>query len=473
MTLFKPLFTILLGLCANLLAFGLVKDDAGKINATPLSRIVHVQAEADIKQALEAANREHIPLTIMGKQHSQGGQTLAAKAIALDMLAFNKILNLDINNKRVTVESGVTWSELQHYLNRYNLAIGAMQSPNIFTVGGSVSVNAHGDDFRIGSVANSIVSFHMLLANGKKVLVNPQVNVDLWHAVRGGYGLFGVITDVTLQLVDNHLLIGHYHKISLNQLSNYFIKNIDSDKNVVLFYGHVNIVPGKKFLKDMYIITYTDMHKLPKKPIPLINPDRWNFILTPLFNLSRSGANGKKFRWWLEKNIFNTIYDKKIFSRNNAMEKPLSFASGYKSKVSVDWLQEYFIPLDKITVFIDSLGKIIQNNPVNLLNVTIRYIPAEPDLYLSYARTPMFSVVLYFNQRLSQDAITQTTNWTRQLIDAALALNGNYYLTYQGFATEKQFKQAYPGYISMLRVKQKYDPYNLFSSNFFQTYFRN
>lgn len=94
---------------------------------------------------LQEANSKHIPITIMGKQHSQGGQSLSPNAIALDMLPFNKVLGIDRKKKQVTVQSGIIWSDLQKYINQYNLAVKSMQSPNIFTVGGSMSVNAHGD----------------------------------------------------------------------------------------------------------------------------------------------------------------------------------------------------------------------------------------------------------------------------------------------------------------------------------------
>ena len=49
-----------------------------------------------------------------------------------------------------------------------------------------------------------------------------------------------------------------------------------------LFYAHVNIIPGKSFLKNMYIITYTDTHALSQQPIPLINPDKVSYLRFPV-----------------------------------------------------------------------------------------------------------------------------------------------------------------------------------------------
>ncbi len=195
----------------------------------------------------------------------------------------DKVLGINLKKKQVTVQSRIIWSDLQKYINQYNLAIKAMQSPNIFTVGGSMSVNAHGDDFRTGAVGNSIVGFTLLLANGKKVIVTPTTEPILWSAVRGGYGLFGVVTNITLQLTDNNLLSSDYKETNLDNFPLYFHEKVFNKKNITLFYAHLNIVPGPHFLKKMYVITYQDTHKLPNKVIALDNPDKWNSIYFQLY----------------------------------------------------------------------------------------------------------------------------------------------------------------------------------------------
>ena len=76
-------------------AFAITLNDNGKISPTNISHVICVKSEADILKAIEDASSKHIPIAIMGKQHSQGGQSLAPNAIALDMLSFNKVLRID------------------------------------------------------------------------------------------------------------------------------------------------------------------------------------------------------------------------------------------------------------------------------------------------------------------------------------------------------------------------------------------
>jgi len=447
-------------------------NDNGQISATPISQIIEVKSEADILAAIQDAKKKHLPIAMMGKQHSQGGQTLALQAIELNMLPFNKVLEIDTRKKQVLVQCGITWGELQKKINPSNLAIKAMQSPNIFSVCGSMSVNAHGDDFRAGSVGNSVVGFHLLQANGEKVYVTASTNPELWSAVIGGYGFLGVITDVRLQLTENNWLISHYKEMDLDSFPQYFQKNILADKNVALFYAHVNIAPDSSFLKAMYVITYTDTHRKPEKIVTLNNPDKWNPILAPLFNISRQGKYGKKFRWALEKTIFPRVYSEHTVTRNNAMEKPLTFASNHHSSYNADWLQEYFIPLDQVKSFIHSLSKIMLANKVNLLNVTIRYVPPESRILLPYAKEPCFAVVLYFNQSLAAADLAHTKTWTRELIDAAFEARGNYYLPYQNYASQLQFSKGYPGHLKMIELKKKLDPDERFVNLLYLAYFK-
>ena len=133
-------------------------------------------------------------MSIAGKRHSQGGQTSIKGGVVLDMTAFNKILKLDRETKVITVESGVTWGQIQDYVNPFGLAVEVQQSSNIFTVGGSLGVNAHGRDPRFGPVIQTVKSNRLMNWAGVVLtLSRPQnpdlrVGVFLWAEASGGKG---------------------------------------------------------------------------------------------------------------------------------------------------------------------------------------------------------------------------------------------------------------------------------------------
>ena len=106
-----------------------VANDFSRLNRTTVHAIVHPTTEEQIRDAVQEAAAKGLKVAIAGKRHSMGGQTLYPDAIALDMLAYNKIVSLDDANKILTVQSGATWSDIQEFLNPRGLAVFSMQGP--------------------------------------------------------------------------------------------------------------------------------------------------------------------------------------------------------------------------------------------------------------------------------------------------------------------------------------------------------
>jgi len=75
-------------------------------------------------------------------------------------------MSVDAKSKLLTVQSGAIWHHILEFLNPYALSIEAMQSFDLPTVGGTISVNAHGLDHRIGGIASTIQSLCLMLADG-------------------------------------------------------------------------------------------------------------------------------------------------------------------------------------------------------------------------------------------------------------------------------------------------------------------
>src|SRR6185295_4661604 len=103
-----------------------------------------------------------------------------AGGVVLNMRGFNQVLAIDSGALTVTVESGATWDELQRALAPRGLAIKVMQSSNIFTVGGTLSANAHGRDLDVTQVVEVVQRFRLLLADGTIVEVSREKNAELF-----------------------------------------------------------------------------------------------------------------------------------------------------------------------------------------------------------------------------------------------------------------------------------------------------
>ena len=83
------------------------------------------------------------------------------------------------------MQPGATWHDIRNALHP-RFAVRAMQSTDIFSVGGSISVNAHGMDHQAGALAKSIKSMRVMLADGSLRSVSPTENTELFNLVVGG-----------------------------------------------------------------------------------------------------------------------------------------------------------------------------------------------------------------------------------------------------------------------------------------------
>ena len=126
-------------------------NDASCLNKTEIYGVVEVRSVDEIAKTLAFARDNKLAVTTAGVRHSMGGQAFRKGGIVLDMRGFNRIV-LNESARSMTVQAGATWHDIQNALHP-RFAVRAMQSTDIFTVGGSISVNAHGMDHQAGALA--------------------------------------------------------------------------------------------------------------------------------------------------------------------------------------------------------------------------------------------------------------------------------------------------------------------------------
>jgi FAD/FMN-containing dehydrogenase len=446
----------------------IVQDIAGLL-PTKVKEIKHGETKEQLKQWVKQAHQHGEKISIAGMQHSQGGQTYYPGAIMLDMKKYNKILSYNPKAKRITVQSGATWADIQKKINPEGLALEVTQSQNIFTIGGSMSVNVHGRDIRYGSLIDTIDSFHLLQADGSIIRVSRTEHPDLFPLVIGGYGLFGVILDVTLKLTENELYQNETIQMNYRDYSSYFRKHVQSNPNIRMHIARISVAPNH-FLTDMYVTNYSlapDQKKLADYQ-KLQNPDQ--IVAFPKFflGLARSSEWGKNLLWSTQKKYFigqSGSYE----TRNNVMRSASDFME-YDNPTSTDILQEYFVPVDEFAPYIDDLRKVLTKEDLNVLNITVRYVKKDNQSVMSYATEDMFALVFLINQEKSAAGISKTQNVLRQLINVTLNHRGSYYLPYYSYPSQQELEEAYPRNKEFFQKKRLYDPDETFMNFFYKEY---
>lgn len=447
----------------------LTQEDRGRLLPVKMKSVKSTDSEDEIQSIVRKADLKDEKISIAGMQHSQGGQTLYPGGIMLDMKQYNKILNLDEKNKLITVQSGVTWADIQSYINPYGLALKVSQSQNIFTVGGSMSVNVHGRDIRHHTLIETIESFRLLNAEGQIINVSRNENAELFKLVIGGYGLFGVILDVTLELTEDELYQVHTESISYDEYTSYFTKNVLQNDDVKMHLARISVAPDS-FLTDMYVTdfsTASDQSNLED----YTSLKRESIIAIPKFflGLSRLSGWGKNTFWNIQEG-YNDRLEHSYMSRNNVMRSETTFMD-YDNATNTEVLQEYFVPIDQYSSYIDDLRKLLKDEKeINLLNITVRYVGQNEESVMSYTKDDMFALVILINQGKSEESIESTGQIIRKMIDVTLDHDGSYYLPYYHYPTRKQLEKAYPRTNEFFEMKEKYDPEERFMNLFYEEY---
>lgn len=462
-----------LGILLSLASFLTIYADKAPVLSTlfkvPASYCIHTPSTLyELERLVKNAYAQGHKISIVGSGKSQGGQTTSSHSsfLRISLAKLNKVLELDKNQKTVTVQAGILWKDLIEYLAPNSLALRGMQSYSDFSVGGSVSVNAHGRDFHAAPLIKTIVSFKLLQYDGTIITVSRQENKELFGLAIGGYGLFGIITQVTLSLTSDCLLTRKTASLASKDLGDYFQRYLKNNPAVELYSARFSV--GKNDLLEKVLLIWYEKASI-QTPRNLTLKRRStvrNFFARQAFKTMRFFPKLKNHRYDLETYMFS---GQEIISRNTFMNEPLSGLPD-NTKRNRYILQEYFIPYEHLTEFISSLRQALLRYDINILNITARHINQDHESMLSFAPQECCSLVLYCALKNKESSYERLSTCTRKLIDRALSLKGTYYLPYQLLGTYEQLEKAYPAFKTFSTLKKKYDPQELFSNTLYERY---
>jgi FAD/FMN-containing dehydrogenase len=450
----------------------LVRTDVARLRPSRVDRVEVVRDVEPLQAVLRDTRRRGLKVSISGSRHSQGGHTYTSGGVVLDMRGFNRVRAVDPTALTITVESGATWDEVQRAIAPHGLAVKVMQSSNVFTVGGTLSANAHGRDVDVTQVVEVVESFRLLLADGSIVPVSRHENPELFSLVIGGYGLYGVILDATLRVTRDELYEQSAVSMDYRDFPAYLAR-IRLDREVALMLARPSIEPDpRSFLRELVVVTWRRAH--PGKAGAFVLTEEAHVTRDRFFfGLSRRFDWAKSLRWRLQKKVELGAGQARLVSRNNAMRPPLAPLEllDYRSRRDTDVIQEYFVPVEEFVPFMDRFREILLADETNVLSSTVRYVTANATPALAYApQRDALAVIQMSNVGLSAAAQARAEATTRRLVDAALEHGGSYYLTYQLYPTPEQLHRAYPGARRAFERKRFYDPDETFSSQFYERY---
>jgi FAD/FMN-containing dehydrogenase len=237
------------------------------INRKP-QLIVQCQTREDVVAAVKYARAKQLQVSVRGGGHNVAGNAISEGGLMIDLSPM-KDIQIDDAGLTARVGPGVIWNELDKATIAHGLATngGTVSDTGVagLTLGGGVGwlMGKH------GTTSDNLLEVEMVLANGETAIVNAENNPDLFWAVRGGGGNFGIVTSFLFKL----------HKVETTVKAGMILHPMEAAKDMFrVFREHVRKAPDELMSYSGFIVT-PDGHPvammLPAWMGPLEEADRW------------------------------------------------------------------------------------------------------------------------------------------------------------------------------------------------------
>ena len=283
---------------------------------------------ADVISAVTFARQHSLTLAVRGGGHNGAGLASCDGGLVID-LSRMKGIRVDPAARTVRVEGGCTWGDVDHATHALGLATpsGFISSTGVggLTLGGGIGYLSRTH----GLTIDNLLGVDMVLADGSFVTASANQHADLFWAVRGGGGNFGVVTSFLFKLHPISTVYGGPMLWPLEQAAELlrfwqeFILSAPEDING--WFGFVTVPPAPPFpeqfhMQKMCAIVWCDTGPLEKaeerfKPIRAFGPPAIDFagpIAWPALQSMFDALYPPGLQWYWKADFFGELNDKAI-----------------------------------------------------------------------------------------------------------------------------------------------------------------
>lgn len=227
----------------------------GMIDKKPAA-IVRCVDVADVIAAVNFSREQQLTVAIRGGGHNGPGLGTCDDGLVID-LSKMKGIRVDPDARTVRVEGGCTWGDVDHATHAFGLATpnGFISSTGVggLTLGGGIGYLSR----TYGLTIDNLLSVDMVLADGSFVTANAEEHPDLFWAVRGGGGNFGVVTSFLFQLHPISTVYGGPMLWPMEQAADLlkFWRNfiLNAPENINGWFGFVTVPPAPPFPEHLHL----------------------------------------------------------------------------------------------------------------------------------------------------------------------------------------------------------------------------
>jgi len=454
-----------------------VNDIHSQLTATRVNRVVVPQTLDAVRGALQAARKERRAVCIAGGRHAMGAQAFATDGVLIDIRKLDRVLGFDAAKGLIELESGMQWPQLLAYLTSTQRGRdkqwGFSQKQtgaDRLTMGGCLSANVHGRGLTLAPFIGDVESFKLLDARGEIVNCSRTENPELFRLVIGGYGLFGLIYSVTLRLVPRRKVQRVVDVRSMEGLSRAFAERIRDG----FLYGDFQYAiddQSDDFLRQGVFSCYkpvADATPIPAAQKELADSD-WIDLLY-LAHAAKSEAFKRYAAYYLSTNgqvYWSDEHQMSIYPDHYHRQLDRKLKSEHKATESIT---EIYCERDALERFMTDVREDARRNKADIIYGTIRLIEKDNESFLAWAKRSYACVIFNLHVVHTPEGIRHATQAFRRLIDLGIRHGGSYFPTYHRYATRRQVEACFPQFPEFLKLKRKYDPTEVFQSDWYRHY---
>ncbi|KUJ86040.1 FAD-linked oxidase [Ruegeria marisrubri] len=410
--------------------------------------VIRALGTADVRLAVDFARENNLLMAVRSGGHQIAGHAVADDALMLDLSNMNSI-HVDPRARTARVEPGATLGDVDKETQAHGLAVpvGVNSTTGIagLTLGGGFGWTTR----KFGMTIDNLISADVVLADGSIVTASNDQNADLFWAIRGGGGNFGVVTSFEFQL----------HPLGPQVLSGLIVHPIEQAPQLLREFAKIADTASDA------LTVWSVLRQAP--PLPFL-PDEWH---------------GREVL------VFAACYTGPISEGEKAMEPLRALGEPIADVISphafVDW-QAAFDPL--LTPGVRNYWKShdLETLPDGAIDTLLNAISGLPDpaceIFIAHVGGRMAQIgpsdtayphrsshfIMNVHTRWEDSAKDDTCiAWARQLFDdMAPFATGSVYVNFMPADEEERLSGAYGANRDRLAaIKARYDPENLFRVN--------
>jgi FAD/FMN-containing dehydrogenase len=410
--------------------------------------IVKVASADDVQAAIKFARGNNLDITIRGAGHNIAGNSICNDGLVIDFSAMKKV-RVDAVKKIALVEPGVTLKDFDAEVQKYGLAtpVGINSTTGIagLTLGGGFGWLTR----KYGFTVDNLLSAEVITVDGKKLRASENENSDLFWAIRGGGGNFGVVTEFEFKL----------HAVGPEILGGLLVFPFKQAKSILEKYR--NFIPTTPTEFNVWVV----MRKAP--PLPFLPEE----------------VHGKDVLVLAMCVADDFDKEEKLIEKMRGFGNPVGEHIGRMPYVNWQqafdplltpgarnyWKSHNFVDLKDgaIDLMIEYSGKL----PSSQCEIFIAYLEGKsnnvPANAMAYPSRDLKYILNVHGRWDDAKQDKECINWAREFFDATskFASSG----AYVNFMTEEEKERvakAYgPNYNRLVQIKKKYDPDNVLRYN--------